>query len=85
MVAVVLKLKPSYIDVTVIFSFAVVFPQVRLAAELLGTCMLNVRLADNSVYGETIDQVLQSFIVVVKNLKSLAQLALKQPQVLSRS
>ena len=61
--------------------FTVLLSQVRLAAEILGTCMLNVRLADNSVYEETINQVTTSFITIVDNLKLLAQLALKQPKV----
>lgn len=71
----------NFILTAIIFYLAAVFPQVRLAAEFLGTCMLNVQLADNSVYEETINQVMQSFVAIVGNLKSLVQLALKQPQV----
>ena len=63
------------------FVFSGSFPQPRVAAQILSALLLNIKLADYSIRDETIEDVIKLFQTVSERLKSLAILAVKNPQV----
>jgi hypothetical protein len=57
------------------------FPQPRVAAQVLGVLLLNIKLADYSIRDETMDEVLTQFSNVSSKLTILMEAAIKNPKV----
>ncbi|XP_032781149.2 uncharacterized protein LOC116919284 [Daphnia magna] len=56
------------------------YPQPRVAAQVLGVLLLNIKLADYSIRDETMDDAIKIFSIVSERQKSLTEMALKNPK-----